>query len=109
LRRVLRPYSYSSIYSIYQVELADEDVESIIQTLVYDNRLEEVRGAIAAMTGKATGKQMYKIAKPMVKTNYYTDIPCGVCPVVDRCFEGGVISPQSCVYMAEWLRGDDVW
>lgn len=89
--------------------MSDEDVESIIRTLVYDNRLEEVQGTIAAMAGITTGRQLYKIARPMIKTNYYTDIPCGVCPVIDRCFEGGVISPETCVYMTQWLTGDDVW
>jgi DNA-directed RNA polymerase III subunit RPC6 len=34
----------------------------------------------------------------------FTSIPCGVCPVIDQCQEGGQISPQTCVYYQKWLE-----
>jgi hypothetical protein len=36
-------------------------------------------------------------------TTALTELPCGRCPVMDQCREGGPISPQTCVYFAEWL------
>jgi DNA-directed RNA polymerase III subunit RPC6 len=46
---------------------------------------------------------MYKVAKQAQMRNYYTSVPCGVCPVSSQCCEGGIISPASCEYMAHWL------
>ena len=34
----------------------------------------------------------------------YTEVPCGVCPVAKECTPGGVISPETCVYMTAWLN-----
>lgn len=33
-----------------------------------------------------------------------TAIPCGCCPVMDQCHDGGQISPQTCVYYTSWLE-----
>lgn len=38
--------------------------------------------------------------------NYLTQMPCGVCPLITQCYDGGVISPTTCVYMTEWLETD---
>ena len=37
---------------------------------------------------------------------YMTQMPCGVCPLITQCHDGGVISPTTCVYMTEWLEID---
>ena len=94
------------ISGISKVELSQDELELVIQTLVYDGRLEEVRGSLLAMTNrfKQSGTVHYKISKPAPMPNYYTDTPCGVCPVANRCTEGGVISPSSCEYMRQWLN-----
>ncbi len=34
----------------------------------------------------------------------FTDIPCGLCPVMDQCTDDGVISPATCVYYNKWLE-----
>jgi DNA-directed RNA polymerase III subunit RPC6 len=31
-------------------------------------------------------------------------IPCSVCPVADKCTEGGVISPESCQYFTAYME-----
>jgi len=38
------------------------------------------------------------------ETTALTAIPCGLCPVMDQCCEGGQISPQTCVYYQTWLE-----
>ena len=37
-------------------------------------------------------------------TSAFTSVPCGLCPVSSECQEGGVISPQTCVYYDRWLE-----
>jgi len=32
-----------------------------------------------------------------------TDLPCGSCPVFEKCSPGGLISPERCVYFDSWL------
>jgi hypothetical protein len=31
---------------------------------------------------------------------------CGVCPVFDQCAPGGIISPETCVYLPQWWAED---
>lgn len=43
------------------------------------------------------------VVLPVPSTTPLTSMPCGVCPVIDDCKEGGAISPQTCVYYQTWL------
>jgi hypothetical protein len=68
---------------------------------------------VLMLTGHATAKKMYKVAKNLTAMSYLTETPCGVCPVKDLCREGGLISPVSCEYFNHWLarqaeQGDDL-
>ena len=38
------------------------------------------------------------------ESNAFTALPCGVCPVISECEEGGKISPQTCIYYSHWLN-----
>jgi hypothetical protein len=55
------------------------------------------------MAGQTTGKATYKISSAIESSNFLTDVPCGKCPVADRCCVGGVIAPETCSYMRDWL------
>lgn len=37
-------------------------------------------------------------------TGYLSSVPCGTCPVHHLCTPGGLISPETCVYMSHWLQ-----
>lgn len=51
------------------------------------------------------GTERYRPAVlPLPTSTPFTSIPCGVCPVIDQCSEGGQISPQTCVYYQKWLE-----
>ncbi len=68
--------------------------------------------SVLLLTGHSTGKKMYKALKPLVagsrsSMDYITEMPCGVCPVVSQCTEGGIISPSTCVYYTQWLAAVD--
>ena len=51
-------------------------------------------------------RNMYRVARQVTIENHLTDIPCGVCPVISQCCEGGIISPITCKYMNEWLQDE---
>lgn len=104
-----------------QIELSPEEIDLVLQTLVFDGKLEEVKNSVAALTGH--GGKVYKVtlsisflisfdfisfvccqvSSPIHPPNYYSNVPCGVCRLFDLCYDGGVISPQTCHYMTEWL------
>ena len=37
------------------------------------------------------------------KSNYWTEMPCGRCPVFDQCSPIGKITPSKCEYFTQWL------
>eukprot|EP00596_Hydrurales_sp_CCMP1899_P002715 CAMPEP_0119035672 /NCGR_PEP_ID=MMETSP1177-20130426/2852_1 /TAXON_ID=2985 /ORGANISM="Ochromonas sp, Strain CCMP1899" /LENGTH=271 /DNA_ID=CAMNT_0006994297 /DNA_START=86 /DNA_END=898 /DNA_ORIENTATION=- len=77
------------ISGISKVELSLEELELVLQTLVYDGRLEEVRTSVLSYTGHTgTGQTMYKVSKSINPPNFLTETPCGVCPVSSQCCEG---------------------
>jgi DNA-directed RNA polymerase III subunit RPC6 len=110
------------------VPLGPEHVLSIVNTLVYDGRLEEVRAPKRAMQARGryffaslpitfehalivlyssgNSTKMWKEVNKVSEMNYWTDCPCGICPVMSQCSENGVISPSSCEYMSKWLAAD---
>lgn len=54
-----------------------------------------------------SGGVMYKVATNMRTTNYFTEIPCGICPLIHMCVDGGIVSPSTCEYMTQWLAIPD--
>ena len=64
----------------------------------------ESRGE-AGNGGYADGTVYYTAAALAIPDHSaLTSVPCGVCPVFNECHDGGVISPQTCIYYAEWLQ-----
>ncbi|KAK6181593.1 hypothetical protein SNE40_009417 [Patella caerulea] len=92
-------WTFISKLGISKVQLAVEDIETILDTLVYDGKVEE--SFLEAQSGDR--KRLYRSIKPLIETTGLMRMPCGSCPVVDQCREGGVISPLTCVYMKDWL------
>lgn len=92
------------ISGISTVELSAQETNLVIQTLMYDGRLEEVNPAVVRVLGKDTSKMHYKVCKEFMAPNYLTSAPCGVCPVAAQCTDGGEISPATCDYMKIWLN-----
>lgn len=87
---------------ISTVDLADEELEMVLATLIYDGKLEQMESADGTLLTQ------YRAAVPMSAATSMTEVPCGVCPLVGQCREGGVISPASCQYMTKWLEMADL-
>ena len=89
---------------ISRVELSVEELDTVIQTLMYDGRIELVHPAVVRLEGKDVHAKYYKVSAEVDVPNYLTSAPCGVCPVSSQCTENGAISPSTCEYMKLWLN-----
>lgn len=92
------------------VELGADEVLQIVNTLVYDGKVdadedESADDGMADAPDEAFVPTTYyrKATLPIPESNAYTDIPCGVCPVINECRPDGLINPISCEYMTAWL------
>ncbi|CAN0559640.1 unnamed protein product [Ectocarpus sp. 12 AP-2014] len=92
------------VSGISKIDLSMEEVKLIVSTLVYDGLLEEVRGAASRFNRDAGDGPVYKMAPAVEVVNAFTEVPCGTCKVMKHCSEDGVVSPKTCVYLAEWLN-----
>ena len=82
------------------VELTLEELEAVLNTLVYDGEIVEV---------KKYPKTYQKIMKDQNEVPPKGEIPCLHCPVMSQCIEGGIIAPSSCLYLDKWLKTDDIF
>ncbi|ELT94539.1 hypothetical protein CAPTEDRAFT_19562 [Capitella teleta] len=88
---------------ISKVSLAVEDIETILDTLIYDGKVEK---SIVAGGGAADGEsqvKLYRAITPVIINTGLMRSPCGVCPVFRECHEAGIVSPSTCLYMKDWL------
>lgn len=74
------------------MRLTNEDVVSILDTLVYDGNAEvEVmvgrgdRGSIDVGDGGVDTQRFYRVTQHIFKDTGFNKIPCGVCPVCCLC------------------------
>ncbi|XP_077574644.1 DNA-directed RNA polymerase III subunit RPC6 [Stigmatopora nigra] len=98
-------WKYICELGISKVELSMEDIETILDTLVYDGKAEpDVMAAKEGTVGSVDGRlKLYRAVEPVLAPAALVRTPCGLCPVFDDCHEGGEISPSTCVYLDQWL------
>lgn len=93
--------SHSEIYAfikekrLSRVHLRDENVKSVLDTLVYEGRIDAIESA------EDIHYRPTLLTLPVVSP--LASIPCGICPVFSQCEPGGVISPEQCAYFNRWL------
>ena len=61
---------------MFQVQLSVEDIETILDTLIYDGKVER-----SVVAGGEEGQKLYRAVMSLVPTNGLMRTPCGVCPV----------------------------
>ena len=99
---ILNKLVSSDIIAVNTISL--DELILVMHTLVYDGKLEEVRNASLGDHVAGSGTIIkYKVAKDYDPPNFLTETPCGICPAIAQCREGGIISPTTCVYMNDWL------
>ncbi|TYK19400.1 DNA-directed RNA polymerase III subunit rpc6-like [Cucumis melo var. makuwa] len=94
----------------FKVELSREQIEEIVNALVLDNQVMEVKSSgFGEFEFIPIGKICYKYCtqggglKGEPKIGAMASIPCGVCPRITYCTPNGIISPATCVYYTKWL------
>jgi len=96
-------WNFINELGISKVKLSVEDIEMILETLIYDGKVEKSVIACAESTNVSGQMNIYRSVEPLVPVSPVMHTPCGICPVFDSCRPGGAISPQTCIYMKEWL------
>lgn len=86
---------------ISRVDLSRQDIESILQTLIYDGKVE---CHVTGKTDESTSKLYRALPSNLGGLNIgLLKSPCGGCPVMKDCHEGGIISPTTCTYLKDWF------
>lgn len=97
---------------ISKVQLSVEDIEMILNTLIYDGKVERtvVCGSGSGLAGSSRSASpgedlvnLYRAIEPLIDSAGLMRIPCGTCPVIHNCYEGGAVSPSTCQYFKKWL------
>lgn len=100
-------WKYIAELGISKVTLSIQDIETILNTLIYDGKAEMIIVSDSSTTSSDMGmvqKKLFRAVKPLIPVPGLMRVPCGVCPVVKNCYPGGKVSPQTCIYLKEWLE-----
>jgi len=88
-------WKFISNLGISKVALTKEDIEAILNTLIYDGKVEKI------IKGDT---KMFIAVESFANVAGITQVPCGVCPVAKDCSERGAVNPKSCIYFNQWLE-----
>ncbi|XP_078034605.1 RNA polymerase III subunit F isoform X1 [Augochlora pura] len=89
-------WKFISDLGISKVKLSVEDLEMILNTLVYDGKVERILSD--------DGSNLYRAVEPLLHAPGLIKSTCGVCPVRKNCCDTGDITPTKCQYITEWLE-----
>jgi DNA-directed RNA polymerase III subunit RPC6 len=89
-----------------------DDVQQLMRQLVFLDRLEEMPGGGYRSVRRTTEKMpnidqisvLDDAGDGLAPGNALAEVPCGACPVESECRVGGIVSPETCVYMDKWLE-----
>ena len=125
LRILTLMMKYVFLQGISKIQLRDEDVMMILETLEFDGRIDRI--------DNEDGDSFRQAMLAIPETSAFTSIPCGVCPVslalhlqflamavalswdcfpedpsslmqvFNECTPDGPISPITCIYYQQWL------
>ncbi|XP_031833548.1 RNA polymerase III subunit F [Nomia melanderi] len=89
-------WKFISDLGISKVKLSVEDLEMILNTLVYDGKVERILSE--------DGSNLYRAVEPLLHAPGLIKSTCGVCPVRKNCCDIGDITPTKCQYITQWLE-----
>lgn len=87
-------HKFISELGISKIKLDEEDLETILKTVVYDGKAQRVL--------QSDGTYLYKAVDSLLPPQGLG--VCGICPVISNCSNVGSITPKTCAYMSEWLE-----
>ncbi|KAL8913255.1 MAG: hypothetical protein Q9171_001902 [Xanthocarpia ochracea] len=98
------------------VTMKEVEMKQLLDILVWDGRIEENRlnggykavkkAALGVINGQRTNEERTAEATGDGEegASALTEAPCGRCPVIGLCEDGGPVNARSCEYFAEWLE-----
>lgn len=89
-------HKFISELGISKVSLSVDDIESILYTVVLDDRAER--------SVKPNGTYVYRAVNRFLPSPGLVKTTCGICPVFNRCADTGSINPKACTYLTDWLH-----
>ncbi|CAL1676284.1 unnamed protein product [Lasius platythorax] len=89
-------WKFISDLGISKVKLSVTNMEMILNTLVYDGKVERILAG--------DGSNLYRAIQPLVTSPGLIRTPCGLCPVRKRCFDDGPVTSIKCQYIRDWLE-----
>ncbi|KAI3643549.1 hypothetical protein MP228_013104 [Amoeboaphelidium protococcarum] len=94
--------------TISEMELSLADLEQLLTMLTYDRTLIQYQDGNTVkwrLHPQSAQSQLSSDGGAHIKFNNWSNSsPCSMCPVHNECTPGGIISPQSCVYIKDWLE-----
>lgn len=91
--------AFISDLGISKVALKVEEIETILDTLIFDGKVE--RTTVASAAGDV---KLYRAVEGLLPPTGLVRAPCGVCPVFRDCAHDiGAVNPNTCQYIKEWL------
>lgn len=93
---VAEVHKFISELGISKITLEEDDLETILKTVVYDGKAQKIL--------QTDGTYLYKAVESLLPPSGLIQIPCGICPVIKNCSDIGAITPKTCVYLNEWLE-----
>ncbi|XP_058067063.1 probable DNA-directed RNA polymerase III subunit RPC6 [Anopheles bellator] len=88
-------HRFISDLGISKISLDEDDLETILKTVVYDGKAERI--------AQVDGKFLYRAIEAPLEPPGLVQIPCGICPVIKNCSDCGEVTPKLCTYISEWL------
>lgn len=99
---LLKIVAYLELNKLTTTSLAEDDIQAILDKLIYDGKIE--RKGTAQTGDDEDDTAVYKAIRDRHgNKTAWTEIPCGTCPVYDQCDDEGPITPESCEYIKKWL------
>lgn len=92
---VAEVHKFISELGISKITLDEDDLETILKTVVYDGRAQRML--------QSDGTYLYKAVDSLLPPSGLVQMPCGICPVIKNCSDIGAITAKTCVYLNEWL------
>ena len=97
--------SIDALRAVKAASLTIDEIQNVINILVWDEKLEEVNGGYRTVRGVKFDPKATEIEAEEREGSALMQMPCGRCPVVELCGPPGMgaISAESCVYFGQWL------
>lgn len=89
-------HTFISELGISKVKLDEDDLETILKTVVFDGKAEKVV--------QVDGSRLYRAVDSPMTSPGLVQMPCGICPIIKNCSTCGEVTSKSCQYMTEWLE-----